>query len=101
MTIPSISTGLQRKQGLAVSKGSQTAFLGKIAATAGMLFVHPILLLKVVAGDVVLSKVLSSPAGIKWLTEGFKPVLSDVANQALNTVSKVGLKQGMQSAITP
>jgi hypothetical protein len=55
-----------------ISKGSQTAFLARIASEASALFTNPILGLKLIGGDFLLSKFVTSKAGQKLLAEGLK-----------------------------
>lgn len=102
MDLRTLATAVDKGQ--AMAKGSQTAFLAKVMAEATLIFTHPITLLKVLVGDVALSKILSSPVGIQWLTEGFKPVLPEVmspAKEAIGGIGKAALKKGMESVEIP
>lgn len=53
-----------------ITGGSQTAFIGRVAAETALLFSNPLLALKVILGDAVFSKFIASPSGQKFLTEG-------------------------------
>jgi len=52
--------------------GSQTAFLTRIMTEVGLVFVKPLTAAKMILGDAVFSKFISSKAGQKWLTEGYE-----------------------------
>lgn len=56
-----------------VAEGSQTAFLGRVAAYPAMLATSPLTALQAMLGDYAFSKFVGSAAGQKWLTTGFKP----------------------------
>lgn len=82
-----MATGLQA--GRKVAEGSQTAFLGRLALYASSVL-NPVMLGKLVLGDAAFSKILSSPAGMKWLTEGFK--ITPVAKEAIRAGSQAATR---------
>ena len=53
-----------------VLSGSQTAFIGRLIASLGGIFVNPMMALKFIIGDQVFSTFISSKAGQKFLLEG-------------------------------
>jgi len=64
--ITKLSKALER--GAKIAEGSQTAYIGRIATEAVLLFTNPLLAVKVIVGDVLFSKFLASQAGKKFLT---------------------------------
>jgi hypothetical protein len=61
-------------KGQRVAEGSQTAYLLRHGSQAATAVTSPVLALKLVAGDIALSKLIGSKAGQQWLTRGFGPV---------------------------
>jgi len=59
------------KAGQKISSGSQTAFLGRLAGEAALLFSNPITGLKVILGDVAFNKFITSQMGQDILTKGY------------------------------
>ena len=55
-----------------ISKGSQTAFLLRVLSEAATFTTNPILGLKLIGGDFLLSRFVTSPFGQKILAEGFQ-----------------------------
>jgi len=64
--ISKLSKALER--GSKISEGSQTAYIGRIAFEASLVFSNPLLAIKVIVGDLLFSKFLASEAGKKFLT---------------------------------
>lgn len=63
-----LTTSLQRGQ--KVAEGSQTAYIGRTAATISGFIANPVLALKAMAGDYAFSKFITSSYGQQWLTSG-------------------------------
>jgi hypothetical protein len=73
-----------------IIEGSQTGFINRLTAEVGLAFINPISAIKLLIGDATFSKFISSEAGQRFLTTGFKP-LSDRTEKALTSIIK-GLK---------
>lgn len=66
--LETVARGLGKAEKIA--GGSQTAFLGRMFAETSGLFIHPLLSAKIILGDALFSKFVSSPIGQKLLTTG-------------------------------
>lgn len=83
--IARMGEGLQRAR--KVTEGSQTAFLARIGLYSSLLFSNPVLLAQIALGDAALSKLISSPVGMKWLTAGF--ALPEAAKSTIKVGSQI------------
>lgn len=77
------------KVGEKIAEGAQTTFTAKLATQATLLFTNPILGLKLLVGDALFSKFISSPAGQEFLTKGL-----DVSGAVRNKLDIVTNKAG-------
>ena len=75
------------KTGQGIASGSQTAFVGKLFGEVGLLFADPTAAVKLIVGDKLLSKFLSSDIGQQFLTKGYE-LPSDLAGTAKGLVLK-------------
>lgn len=66
-------TGAMEK-GTKVMGGSQTAFLGRLAAYPAWFWADPVNAALFIAGDAAAGRVVGSPAGQRWLTTGFRGI---------------------------
>jgi len=55
-----------------VAQGSQTAFLSRMIFDGASAILHPLVFAKIILGDALFSKFVSSNMGQKWLTTGIK-----------------------------
>lgn len=70
LDLDEVSRGLGKAG--SVAGGSQTAFIARLAAQAGTLFVNPLQSLKLVVGDALLSKAIGSDTGQRILSQGLR-----------------------------
>jgi len=61
-------------KGAKITEGSQTAYIARVGAQAGLAVAHPLLALKVLLGDYAFNRFIGSGFGQKWLTTGLRPV---------------------------
>jgi hypothetical protein len=93
--IAEVARGLGKAE--KIMGGSQTAFLAKTFGSLGLLFTNPLLGIKILGGDALLSKFVSSKAGQNLLTQGinFEQAGKKVA-EALKTNAKgIGQKANL------
>ncbi len=88
--LSTLSQSLER--GIKVAEGSQTAFLGRVAALGGSLVTSPRTGLKLLLGDIGFNKFISSAAGQRWMKQGYRPwgppmFSSDVPGAAVGSVA--------------
>lgn len=106
-TLRDISTMSQSlEKGIKVAEGSQTAFLGRVAALGGTIITKPITGLKLLLGDIGFNKFISSPAGQKWMKEGYQPIgspwfTSDVPGAAVGSMVVAPQSTGSGYATQP